>query len=114
MKFSTSLAPLTSLLTALVLATLPLSSAFAADAKIRIGLLMDTLKEERWQKDRDLIVAHAKKLGAEVLVQSANGNDLLQNSQAENLLTQGVDVLIVVPHNGVTAASIVKDRKSVV
>ena len=107
MKFSTSLAPLTSLLTALVLATLPLSSAFAADAKIRIGLLMDTLKEERWQKDRDLIVEHAKKLGAEVLVQSANGNDLLQNSQAENLLTQGVDVLIVVPHNGVTAASIV-------
>lgn len=81
------------------------STAFAKSVKI--GLLMDTLKEERWQKDRDLIVAHAKKLGAEVLVQSANGNDMLQNSQAENLLTQGVDVLIVVPHNGVTAAAIV-------
>ncbi len=79
----------------------------AQAAPVKIGLLMDTLKEERWQKDRDLIVAHAKEVGAEVLVQSANGNDMLQNSQAENLLTQGVDVLIVVPHNGVTAAAIV-------
>lgn len=94
------------ILTLVLLSALSVGSAFAAPVKI--GLLMDTLKEERWQKDRDLIVAHAKKIGAEVLVQSANGNDMLQNSQAENLLTQGVDVLIVVPHNGVTAAAIVK------
>jgi D-xylose transport system substrate-binding protein len=88
-----------------LLLTFGSSGSFAAP--IRIGLSMDTLKEERWQRDRDLIVAKAKALGAEVLVQAANGNDALQNSQAENLLTQGVDVLIVVPHNGVTAASIV-------
>lgn len=93
-------------LSLVLVALVSTASAFAAPVKI--GLLMDTLKEERWQKDRDLIVAHAKKIGAEVLVQSANGNDMLQNSQAENLLTQGVDVLIVVPHNGVTAAAIVK------
>ena len=78
-----------------------------AATPIKIGLLMDTLKEERWQTDRDLMVAHAKAVGADILVQAANGNDSLQYSQAENLLTQGVDVLIVVPHNGVTAAAIV-------
>lgn len=75
--------------------------------KIRIGLSMDTLKEERWQRDRDLFVARAKALGAEVLVQAANGNDSLQLSQSENLLTQNIDLLVVVPHNGVVAASIV-------
>ena len=75
--------------------------------KVTIGLSMDTLKEERWQRDRDLLVAHAEKLGARVLVQAANGDDALQNSQAENLLTQGVDVLVVVPHNAKTAATIV-------
>jgi D-xylose transport system substrate-binding protein len=75
---------------------------------IRIGFSMDTLKEERWQRDRDLFVARCKELGAEVLVQAANGNDALQNSQAENLLTQGVDVLLVAPHNGKTAAVIVE------
>ncbi len=76
--------------------------------KIKIGLSLDTLKEERWQRDRDFFVKRATELGAEVLVQSANNSDALQNSQAENLITQGVDVLVVVPHNGVTAASIVK------
>jgi D-xylose transport system substrate-binding protein len=76
--------------------------------RITIGFSMDTLKEERWQRDRDLFVARAGELGARVLVQAANGNDALQNSQAENLLTQGVDVLLVAPHNGKTAATIVE------
>ena len=76
--------------------------------KIRIGFSMDTLKEERWHRDRDLLIQRAGELGAEVLVQAANGNDALQNSQAENMLTQGVDVLLVAPHNGKTAAVIVE------
>ncbi len=84
------------------------SSVYAAPKQIKIGLSMDTLKEERWQKDRDLFVKKAKELGAEVAVQAANGNDALQISQAENLLTQGIDILVVVPHNGVAAAAIVK------
>ena len=43
-----------------------------------------------------------------MLVQVANGDDAVQNAQADNLLTKGVDVLIVAPHNGETAASIVE------
>jgi D-xylose transport system substrate-binding protein len=76
--------------------------------KKTIGFSMDTLKEERWQRDRDLVVARAEELGARVIVQAANGNDALQNSQAENMLTQGIDVLLVAPHNGKTAAVIVE------
>ena len=76
--------------------------------KIKIGLSLDTLKEERWQHDRDLFVAKCKALGADVLVQAANSDDALQNSQAENLLTEGVNVLVVVPHNGKSAATIVE------
>jgi D-xylose transport system substrate-binding protein len=92
-----------------VAALLASGAAHAApEKKVRIGFSMDTLKEERWKRDRDLFVAKAKELGAEVLVQAANGNDALQNSQAENLLTQGVDILVVAPHNGTTAAAIVE------
>jgi D-xylose transport system substrate-binding protein len=80
----------------------------AGGSKLKIGLSMDTLKEERWQYDRDLFVARAKELGAEVLVQAANSNDAMQNSQAENLITQGVKVLVVIPHNGKSAATIVE------
>ncbi|PYT02167.1 MAG: D-xylose ABC transporter substrate-binding protein [Acidobacteria bacterium] len=76
--------------------------------RIRIGLSMDTLKEERWQRDRDLFVERAKELGADVLVQAADSDDKVQTQQAENLLTQGVNVLVVIPHNGEVAASIVE------
>jgi len=73
-----------------------------------IGFSMDTVKEERWQHDKDLVEKHAKELGMQVSVQVANSDDNLQVKQAENLLTQGVDVLIVAPHNGEIAASIVE------
>ncbi|MEQ1875861.1 MAG: D-xylose ABC transporter substrate-binding protein [Bdellovibrionia bacterium] len=97
----------TKTLLALFLGVLLVVPAHAETKKLKIGLSMDTLKEERWQRDRDLFVAKAAELGAEVAVQAANGNDALQISQAENLLTQGVDILVVVPHNGVAAATIV-------
>ena len=73
-----------------------------------IGFSMDTLKEERWQRDKELVEKRAKEVGATINVQVANGDDNLQIKQAENLLTQGVDVLIVAPHNGEVAASIVE------
>ena len=73
-----------------------------------IGFSMDTLKEERWQRDKDLVEKRVKELGMQVLVQVANGDDNLQIKQAENLLTQNVDVLIVAPHNAEVAASIVE------
>lgn len=79
-----------------------------AGKKITIGLSMDTLQEERWQKDRDIFVEAAKKLGAEVNVQSANSDDAKQISQAENLISQGVDVLVVIPHNADASAAIVE------
>ncbi|HZE71753.1 MAG TPA: substrate-binding domain-containing protein [Pyrinomonadaceae bacterium] len=73
-----------------------------------IGFSMDTLKEERWQRDKMLVEKRANELGLQVSVQVANGDDNLQIKQAENLLTQNVDVLIVAPHNGEVAASIVE------
>lgn len=78
---------------------------------VKIGFSMDTLKEERWQRDKELVEQRAKELGAELSVLVANGDDNVQTKQADNLLTQGVDVLIVAPHDGVVAASIVEAAK---
>jgi len=79
-----------------------------ADGKIKIGFSLDTLQEERWQKDRDLFKAAAEALGAEVQVQAANSDDAKQISQAESLISQGVDILVVVPHNAEATAAIVE------
>src|SRR3954447_18720888 len=78
---------------------------------VRIGFSMDTLKEERWQRDKELVEQRAKEKGASLDVQVANGSDDTQIKQADNMLTQGVEVLIVAPHNGVVAASIVESAK---
>src|SRR5438874_9375302 len=75
---------------------------------VRIGFSMDTLKEERWQRDKQLVEQRAKELGAVLDVQVANGDDAVQTKQADNMLTKGIDVLIVAPHNGEIAASIVE------
>jgi D-xylose transport system substrate-binding protein len=85
----------------------PRSGGAPSGKPIVIGLSLDTVREERWQRDRDQFVAHAESLGAKVLVQVANNDDARQNAQAENLLTQGVDVLVVAPHNSESAATIV-------
>ena len=75
---------------------------------VKIGFSMDTLKEERWQRDKELVEKRARERGVEIIVDVANGDDARQISQAENMLTQGVDVLIVAPHNAVAAAQIVE------
>lgn len=75
---------------------------------IKIGFSMDTLKEERWQRDKDLVEKRARERGVEIIVEVANSDDSRQISQAENMLTRNVDVLIVAPHNAVAAAAIVE------
>lgn len=80
----------------------------AGKGAVRIGFSMDTLKEERWQRDKRLVEERAKEVGALLDVQVANGDDAVQTKQAENLLLKGIDVLIVAPHNGEIAASIVE------
>ena len=75
---------------------------------VRIGFSMDTLKEERWQRDKAFVEQRCKEMGAQCEVLVADGSDATQINQAESFLTKGVDVLIVAPHNGQVAASIVE------
>ncbi|MBM7573034.1 D-xylose ABC transporter substrate-binding protein [Aquibacillus albus] len=70
-----------------------------SDDGIKIGLSVSDLTLERWQHDRDFFVDKAEELGAEVLVQSADGEDEKQLSQIENMLSQGIDVLVIIANN---------------
>lgn len=72
---------------------------------------MPTLQEERWQKDRDIIIEKLMDLGVEeknILVQSADGDEQKQVTQCDNLITQGIDALIIFPQNGDASAPVVK------
>jgi D-xylose transport system substrate-binding protein len=86
------------------------ASAFAqqkAQAPIKIGFSIDSLKVERWQTDLDRFQKHAQELGAQVISASAEGDDGLQFKQSKKLIDSGVKVLVLVPHNSQSAARIV-------
>lgn len=84
----------------------------AEDGRIKIGFSMDTLLEERWLKDRDQFQAAVEALGAEVVIMASNGDDAVQIMQAEQMISEGVDLLVVVPHNAEATAAIVKKAHS--
>lgn len=87
-------------------------TAPAGDDRIKIGFSMDTLLEERWLKDRDQFRAAVEALGAEVVIMASNGDDAVQITQAETMINEGVDLLVVVPHNAEATAAIVKKAHS--
>src|SRR5260221_2722794 len=85
------------------------STPISNSKTVRIGFSLATLQEERWQKDIDLFTAKAKELGGQVQVENANGDAVLQTTQAENLIHEKVDVLVIVPVDGKVASTIVDD-----
>lgn len=100
---------LLSVVTGLVLSRRGESEAHAGGAgkKPLIGLSLDTLKEARWQSDRDMIVKHVKELGGDILDTAANSDDSVQIGDVEKLITNKIDVLIIVPHDGKAMAKAV-------
>ncbi|WP_113672945.1 substrate-binding domain-containing protein [Vallitalea guaymasensis] len=85
------------------------------DDTIKIGLSIDSLVIERWQRDRNIFVAKAKELGAEVLVLNANEDNDTQIKQMKYLIEQDVDVLVVIPYdkNGITEVTKAAKKKGI-
>ena len=114
MKLRLSLVALSCLLSVIIGMTLARGGAAGAKnssprSRPVIGLSLDTLKEERWQRDRDTFTARASELGADVIVQSANSDDVRQVNDVRSLITQHVDVIVIAPHNGEAMAEAVKE-----
>ena len=64
--------------------------------KIQIGLAVDSFVIERWIRDRDVFVATARELGADVNVQDAGADAEEQISQIEYFISKQVDVIVVI------------------
>ena len=76
--------------------------------KIKVGFLLKTMQEERYQKDKAAFMKRADELGMEVVFDSANNNEQAQLSKFENMLVQGVQVIVLQPVNTGTAGNMVK------
>ena len=85
----------------------PVPKPAADTGRVRIGLLLDSLENERWQHDRDLFVARVEELHAKVDVRDGAGDHAKQVEAARQLLDAGVKALVVVPHDLEKAKEIV-------
>lgn len=74
----------------------------------KVGILMHSYENERWTKDRDYLVDDLKKLGAEVMLKVADNDQKTQIAQAELMIKEGAQVLIVISINQDEAAKIVE------
>jgi D-xylose transport system substrate-binding protein len=80
--------------------------------KIKIGFAMATVKEERWQRDKDAFEARCKELNVDCVVTVANNDSNRQTNDVDNLLTRGIDVLVIAPNDATQAASMVDKAKA--
>lgn len=78
----------------------------------QIGLCLDSYIIERWERDRDVFVSTAKELGADINVQSANGDIDVQISQIEYFIEKKVDVIVIVAIDSDRLTDVVKKAKS--
>ncbi|SHJ96487.1 xylose-binding protein [Clostridium cavendishii DSM 21758] len=73
-----------------------------------IGVSLPTLKENRWIIDKEIMETYAKNKGINLKIEINDFDANKQASQVENLISQGIDVLILAPVDPVAAADLIE------
>jgi D-xylose transport system substrate-binding protein len=109
MKKIVSFSAIAGALLALILVTGCEQKPAQADGpkKLVVGLSLPTQREARWVSDKNTMVEAAKAAGIDLRVQTADADVAQQANQVEALLGQGIQVLILAPHDGSAAATLV-------
>jgi len=71
-----------------------------------VGVSMPSLALERWERDGNDIANNLEEAGFEVELQFAQDDIALQISQIENMITAGVDILVIAPIDGETLTGV--------
>ena len=69
------------------------------DKQLFVGVLFDSLQVEGRTRQRDELQRYAEELGIRLEFQDGGLSEATQINQAENLITQGVDAIILLAHN---------------
>lgn len=80
--------------------------------EITIAYCVKTLQEERWKREVEGCEAAANELGVNFISNVANGEAQLQISQIENLITQGVDAILITAVDTGALANVIEDAKN--
>jgi putative multiple sugar transport system substrate-binding protein len=98
--------PIKTLIAALALGVLSLSTPASAQSKGNVGIAMPTKSSARWILDGENIVKVLKARGYSTDLQYADDDIPNQLSQIENMVTKGVNVLVIGAIDGTTLSDV--------
>lgn len=111
MKLSKVLIGATTLMSILLLSSCG-TKADSSKGEETIGIAMPSKALERWEKDGDYMVKRFKEMGYDTDIQYAQDNVPTQVSQIENMITKGVNVIIIASIDGEALTDVVSKAKS--
>ncbi|HEY6040054.1 MAG TPA: substrate-binding domain-containing protein [Kofleriaceae bacterium] len=91
-----------------LVAALALPTGCARKDGPEVAFLLSTLQEERYQKDVKYFESRAQELGLRVITLAADNDNAKQISEVEDVLAQGVKILVIQPTDSQAASSYVR------
>ena len=99
------------LLTAAMLGSLALGTLASAEEKGLVGVAMPTQDLQRWNQDGANMKAQLEEKGYEVDLQYAGNDVAVQVSQLENMIANGVDILVIASIEGDSLGTVLAQAK---
>ena len=81
------------------------AEAPAEEVSGKVGIVLPTQDEPRWEQDETAFRAALEEAGYEVEILYSQGDSARERQNVEDLITQGIQVLIITPHDGTAAAA---------
>jgi putative multiple sugar transport system substrate-binding protein len=75
------------------------------EEKLAVGIVLPTKDEPRWIQDETRFSEALTAAGYDAEILFSQGDSALEKSNVETLITKGVKVIIICPHDGVAAAA---------
>jgi len=75
------------------------------EEKLAVGIVLPTKDEPRWIQDETRFTEALTAAGYDAEILFSQGDSALEKSNVEALITMGVEVIIICPHDGVAAAA---------
>ena len=83
----------------------PAAEEPAAEVSGKVGIVLPTRDEPRWVQDETAFRTALEEAGYEVEILFSQGDSARERQNVEDLITQGIQVLIITPHDGTAAAA---------
>jgi putative multiple sugar transport system substrate-binding protein len=83
----------------------PAAEEPAAELSGSVGIVLPTREEPRWIQDETRFRDALEAAGYQVEILFSQGDSAIELSNVEQLITQGIEVLILTPHDGAAAAA---------